>query len=63
MGKRQWDEIDEAAEREGAAFTKQISTQIIKGGGREGKRIKRQRNGFKAAINKMEIRILKRHLL
>ena len=39
MARRVWDRFDEEAEREGAAFTKQVMTQIIKGGGREGKKI------------------------
>ena len=44
MAKRVWDRFDEEAEREGAAFTKQVVTQIIKGGGREGKKIRKPRS-------------------
>ncbi len=63
MAKRIWDEFDEAAEREGVAYKKQITTQIIKGGGREGKAIRKQRSNIKNALNDCEMRILRKHLV
>ncbi len=63
MAKRVWDRFDEEAEREGAAFSRQVMTQIIKGGGREGKKIKKQRSGIQAALNRSEMRILRKYLV
>ena len=63
MANRVWDRCDEKAEREGAAFTKQVVTQIIKGGGREGKKIRKQRSGIQAALNRSEMRIMRKYLV
>lgn len=63
MAKREWDRFDEEAEREGAAYTRQVKVQIIKGGGREGKAIRKQRSAIQAALNRSEMRILKKHTL
>ena len=63
MAKRVWDRFDEEAEREGAAFTRQVVTQIIKGGGREGKKIRKQRSDIQSALNRSEMRIMRKHLI
>ena len=60
MGKRNWDKFDEEAEREGAAYSRQVTTQIIKNG--VGKGITKQRNMHSNIINKVETRLLRKHL-
>tara|TARA_Y100000034_G_C6800623_1_gene359108 strand:+ start:704 stop:889 length:186 start_codon:yes stop_codon:yes gene_type:complete len=61
MSKRQWDRIDEEADREGIAFTKQATTQVPKRC--LGKGITKQRNMHSAILNKIETRILKRYMV
>jgi|TARA_R110002074_G_scaffold232494_1_gene403906 hypothetical protein len=61
MSKRQWDRFDEEAEREGSAYTRQVKIQISNV--RTGKGIKKQRSMHSSAINRIESRILRKHLI
>tara|TARA_Y100000004_G_C8699777_1_gene321125 strand:+ start:114 stop:305 length:192 start_codon:yes stop_codon:yes gene_type:complete len=63
MARRVWDRFDEEAEKEGSAYSRQVMTQIIKRGGREGKKIRKQRSGMQAALNRSEMRIMRKYLV
>tara|TARA_Y100001937_G_scaffold13929_2_gene18529 strand:+ start:7211 stop:7402 length:192 start_codon:yes stop_codon:yes gene_type:complete len=63
MARRVWDRFDEEAEKEGSAYSRQVMTQIIKRGGREGKKIRKQRSGIQAALNRSEMRIMRKYLV